>query len=429
MRDISYYEENRIDAEMGEFQRRLLIIMPVYDEFELIVPHLDALEKQNMKIFDVAVVLTPGKKADFNLAEKIAEKKYSFALCLIERANDTGCAGGFFVGEKYALANGYEAAIYADVDASIEERDLIKKLWDAYKAGNGNCIMPAADFYEGEETLDVGTNIHLYGLVSVSLMKRIGLHYAPIDFGDDAEYTKRIVALEKPVLVDARVKHLTHAYTHIAKNFDRMAKVTTNVMLFFAGRSPPVQYLYTFSLQIPIFLIFGEKYIRDNALFIINSMLSHSYGTDLKSFRTNWEDYLSGFKPGDFEVAIGALKNFGAKVAAASYLYYPSPLINGSNHPYLMAKSIMAGFRKKFLLVRVVKLPFFMVLSRECYLYEKDSRALRLSNNSNRFLHLLKLVILLPAIAIFIPLAILLYIISAFRLPRTKGYGTVATYK
>jgi len=181
----------------GQAGSGLLIVIPCYDELELLKKHLIFLSKQSFQAFDALLVLGIGFPDD-ELAKFLKDGKFQFNAFLAKRKEDTGSAGGFFTGQKHAIGKKYPFIILADVDCMPEDARLVESL---YKNRGKLFVSPSVHFIDEhgnrspvpQGDRDARTSTSHYTLLSAGLFEKYGLYFSPLYCGyEDAEYRNRI---------------------------------------------------------------------------------------------------------------------------------------------------------------------------------------------------------------------------------------------
>ncbi|NYZ74267.1 glycosyltransferase, partial [Candidatus Micrarchaeota archaeon] len=112
-----------------------LIIMPFYRAYDYLFKHLELLEAQTFQDFDLLIVLN-SLSDEKKVLDFINQNKFGYGIIVAKRKEDTGSAGGFFTGEKYALENGYKYIIITDDDCLPVNKRHIETLVEEHRKGN-----------------------------------------------------------------------------------------------------------------------------------------------------------------------------------------------------------------------------------------------------------------------------------------------------
>ncbi len=116
---------------------QVLIVMPFYDNYAAIAKHLELLSAQTTSDFDIVIVASVVSD-EKKLREIIDGGNYKFGVALVKRKEDTGSAGGYFTGEKYALENGYRAILIGDDDLPAGGADAHRKEHPGMEGGRAS---------------------------------------------------------------------------------------------------------------------------------------------------------------------------------------------------------------------------------------------------------------------------------------------------
>ncbi len=146
---------------------------------------------------------------------------------LLERKEDTGAAGGFFSGQKWAFDRGYEKIMVTDDDAVPLSKNLIEGLSKAL--GDGALVSHAKHQHYG----DCRANVAMCTMFHRSAFEKIGFSYAPYYmFWEDIELSNRIGAAG-----------INSAYVGVFFDHPR-PKVRPLSALFYLTRNQMFYYLY-----------------------------------------------------------------------------------------------------------------------------------------------------------------------------------------
>jgi len=203
----------------------LCIIMPVYNEYTYLFKHLEVLSQQIFQDFDLIVILSNLDTSA--VVDELKKKELKYGLVVIKRKDDTGSSGGFYAGERYALAKGYKHLIMADVDCFPVDNDVIEKMMAAKEAG---WVAPILLMREGEHTMrdDI---LHCYNLLDINIFRKVGLHYPSIYIGgDDYEMELRIKRHGfRRKLVDVKCEHPLKKYNSFESGTDILYPMNTTL--------------------------------------------------------------------------------------------------------------------------------------------------------------------------------------------------------
>ena len=191
-----------VDDRGGGPRKPIAIIIVTYKSNELVQKSLQQLQRQTaVGKFDLVLV--------YGNEDKKIEGKHGFGIVHIFPSANSGPAGGFFIGERFALDSGYEKIIHLESDVEILTGNLVEEL---DKAANG---MQAATpmLQSGDGSMLAPSYMHLGVCVPCQILKEVGLTYAPFNFGgeDSSLYEKVKWKHKIAVCEKARVSHLTYS--------------------------------------------------------------------------------------------------------------------------------------------------------------------------------------------------------------------------
>jgi len=169
----------------------ILVILPAYGEAEAaIARHLRALSRQTCRDFDVLLVLGPMDKA-------VKKCPAGISLLQLHRKFDYGFAGAVYAGQRFAVENGYEYAVWADIDRLPEGNGYLAAMQKIAKRENADAVL-GRYVVRPEKKSDAlperrAEQTSLYSLVSARVFKKLGYTFLPIFMGaDDVEYMLRL---------------------------------------------------------------------------------------------------------------------------------------------------------------------------------------------------------------------------------------------
>ncbi|MBU0586309.1 glycosyltransferase family 2 protein, partial [Candidatus Micrarchaeota archaeon] len=212
----------------------LVIVVPLYKEYELAKKHIELLEKQTFCNFDLLLVpgpLSPVKE----LLNSISENKKPFGIIVAVRKNDSGSAGGFFSGQVFAVENKYKYIILADADCLPIDPKLVNKL---YASRINDMVAPRVMFIDkngkeskiSESERQARTSTSFYNLFSIKIFEKYGLYYAPLYQGyEDAEFINRIKIPR--TFIEAFCTHPSDPLAYFT-NFGKSLAYMANQILF-----------------------------------------------------------------------------------------------------------------------------------------------------------------------------------------------------
>ena len=253
-----------------------LIIMPMYKEYDYIELQLGVLSKQTVQDFDVIIVLN--EVTDENRVYEIVDKaEGSYGIIVVKRKTDTGAAGAFWIGEKYAIENGYSNVILGESDAIPLQKDLIEILIAESKSAEA--VAPKCQIVYEDKIIFESTGPHFYWLITTEMLKKVGLHYEPLYLGsEDRHLVYRIMEHGKIKHIDARV---SHPYANpIFANFPKSIKYRIGHMIVSAIYIPK-EFFFNILILLPVFFLFGTAVVRKGANYILSSLSKLEYGKEL----------------------------------------------------------------------------------------------------------------------------------------------------
>ncbi len=180
--DIQYYNY--------KLKKDILVIIPVFTEYNVLFEHLKYLCLQSFQEFDVIIVLGYSAKVK-TVLDFLHILKPTFGIVIAQRNTDSGAPGGFFTGQKYALENNYDYIVTAECDCFPEDPYVMEKLY-AHRSyeyvGPHVFIMK-----DGKRFIRVKSTINHYSLIYTGIIKKYGLYFTNIYLGgEDSEYATRI---------------------------------------------------------------------------------------------------------------------------------------------------------------------------------------------------------------------------------------------
>jgi hypothetical protein len=399
-------------SSIKEFNKRgsaTLIIIPIYTEYGHLAEHLDALSRQTFQDFDAILVLNKVSE-ESKVYEAIEKKKPDFGIIVAIRKDDTGSAGGFFTGQRYALENGYRQMIFADIDCMPVSADLVEALVSNRDRG---FVKPTARVMEEGRLIQLipGWVIPWYGLLTTELARRYGLYYLPLYYGaEDSEYGTRIKIT--PHIIASQCQHPWVALLSY-DNLDKSMKYQVNSLAISRKTGAESWFIIwaTLALSLPVHLIFFPPYGRRAVSTMMSCLLSHTYGKAASDrLSSGFRDYIVDKIPENF-----AHVNYSSPLSFdLGYLLMPFGVFRDTFRKNTAIDSSRSG----------IAVAFASVFSKKAYFRTKNGGYLPLADNSNPLIHAIKLLIfaaLLPVFAVFIvaiilPLNMLLH-------PQTERYG------
>jgi hypothetical protein len=156
-------------------------VVPSYHNHRLLEEHLQKLSIQTFRDFDVLVIY--GEDDQFiNTAGPVS-------IVHIRRRWDIGCAGAFYLGESYAISEGYRYIVLADNDCYPESETLLDKIVEGLE--RNDVVYPP--IHVGVKRERIIGPIHQYWGVRREVLERTGLTFLPLYFGgEDFDLMRRI---------------------------------------------------------------------------------------------------------------------------------------------------------------------------------------------------------------------------------------------
>ncbi|MFH1684875.1 MAG: glycosyltransferase [Candidatus Micrarchaeota archaeon] len=169
----------KIDRRKGNHAKTAIVIA-TYQNPEVLKKHLDLLEKQSFKDFDIIIVYGENDNFLDGAPEDILH---------IKEKGRNGCAGAFYIGQKTALDEGYENIISADDDCFPVSETLVEELVRRVQKENTIAI---SKWRRGKEKIQHEYVFH-YSCIPRKILIRAGLPFYPLFFGgEDVEMIGRI---------------------------------------------------------------------------------------------------------------------------------------------------------------------------------------------------------------------------------------------
>lgn len=392
----------------------LLVILPMYTEYDVVFEHLHALAKQNFTKFDLLVVM--GDKTDEKKVCAFLESlKAQFGIIAAKRKENTGPAGGFCTGQKYALENGYGYVLQAESDCVPDDPDTVGKLYEN-RAKRYVAPVVRLPINEKESIFVRPSNTSHYTLIDTGIFRKYGLYFMPAFYGsDDGEFMDRVK--EKREVIDVYVRHPQKNMGDFV--FRNLNRTWFYILQILTMRKPGVAlaHFFYFATLICAWLFFAPKggammFLRMNRL-----LFTYSFGRRA----SEQIDF-------DSQSVIVDAKSVEAEKLAqfsdsdASYIrkgVVPKLL--------LILRSVASNYRKDLLILRTtsyIKSILVAVVARKAYFLLGGERLLVVTDNKNALVHAAKLVlfaIFLPAYCIVAwPVFAIVKIVAK---PKTYKYG------
>jgi GT2 family glycosyltransferase len=167
----------------GKKKNHAAIVIPTLRRDDLIAEHIRRLSLQEHQEFDAIIV--------YGEDDRFVQDTHGVPTVHIRRKTDSGSAGGFYIGEMFALENGYEFLMLADNDCLPESVGLVRDLLSALKAG-ADVAFPKIRNADGKEA-KANELLPQYGCMKADVLRDVGLSYLPLHFGgEDVELFERM---------------------------------------------------------------------------------------------------------------------------------------------------------------------------------------------------------------------------------------------
>jgi len=388
-----------------------LIIMPFYRAYDYLFQHLKLLEAQTYLDFDLLIVLNPVSD-EKKVLDFIEQSKFRYGIVVAKRKEDTGSAGGFFTGEKYALENGYKYIIIADDDCLPVNKRHIETLVEAHRKGNPLVYADPVFLLDDEEAYRRRA-LPYYSLIDIDLVKKAGLHFAPLYMGaEDREFEDRLFLFAKPVMTESRVTH--PGWHSIFVDLERSMRYRINEMLL-GIPAHKAGYLYGFAVMSLCYIIFGTPAVRNGGFHTLNCMITQRYGLD------SIKGFAAVQAPARQEPEFDRIVTPLASLKGAKYFLYRS---SEGPKPAQMLGLAGATARKRVLVMPVNTFGALVpiIVAKETWILTKTGRYL-FAENRNAIAHLLKLLLFGLLFLPFLAIGFMTLLLNWARKPRTVGYG------
>ena len=408
---MRFQELADIALSSAKGKRDLLIIIPYYAEYDILARHLDLLDRQSWKEFD-AIIVAEGDSDAAKVAGLAKSGRFGFGIVVVKRKENSGSAGGYFTGQKYALENGYGCVIMADTDCMPEDPGLVKALYENRDRG---FVSPTVyGNKDGIRTKFEIPSVNHYSLVSRGIMEEYGLYYAPLYYyAEGGEYAERIRQPRATV-----ENYATHPFK-IGEEFVKMDKtwytlLNTIHMMKFETILPYLAFLNAMAMALAFF-VFGSRKAREYAVRSFSLLMSFKYGKEaigairgIGPLETVPKESLpEGVMHADMRSGNYALSSRRGKIAsmAHSALSWAGRDV-AVDETYSFSGIVLRG-----------------IFSRRTFVRNGDAY-IPLFDNSNPIMHAIRLALFAVAFFPFVGLMSLAYIpIKLVRMPKTLGYG------
>jgi GT2 family glycosyltransferase len=152
--------------------RKLALIIPSYNNNEILKKHIDKLSNQTFKDFDIIIV--------YGENDRFIQTPEWASIVHLRKYGRMGCAGAFYIGENYTLAEKYNVIIQADNDCLPESVDLLERLVDEI---NEKKVLLPRTFRSSAKHPEFF--IHCYGGRTREILEKTGLTYLPLYIGGE----------------------------------------------------------------------------------------------------------------------------------------------------------------------------------------------------------------------------------------------------
>ena len=174
-----------------------VIIILTYKSKEQTKEFIYTLTKQNFKDYDIILIYGPG--------DEIIDLPKNLNVVHIFRKEDIGCAGGFYLGEKYAYEAEYEKFIHIESDVRFVNNDTLKKIIET--SNEYDIVMPTVFT---PDLFIKGRGMHQATCFNRKVIEKVGFTLYPLYFGaEDGEYESRIKTVGSAILIKDYVTHPT----------------------------------------------------------------------------------------------------------------------------------------------------------------------------------------------------------------------------
>jgi len=417
MPDEPYYSGRPL--VFGSLAGRHAIIIPCYNELGVLGEHLNALALQDTHDFDAIIVASD--VLDMEGASRAAASR-PFGITIIRRGSDTGSAGGFYAGQRYAMEKGYSCMVFADVDAIPIGKSAVRTLLLEFESGSDLVLSGARLFFEGEPVFESKPAVlPFYGLISARLVEKAGYVFAPAYNGaEDNDYLQRLSRLCRPSASANWVRHPVIT-PFFSKSFDRDGRYIVNQLVLLPGGRLLGYHFFTTALLAPAFIFFGKPYARELAAFVLWNALLGRYGKVLSGFQTSQRLDVRKIDCREFDLIITVLKGWRGRERTLFIDAPPGPLEKAISP----ARVAFRAFRKKTLLriTNQLSIPAVMAFGREAWIFSRDDTAYQISDNRGRMIHLLRLLAFFASLPIFLAFSLFLLALRLIGKPDTRGFG------
>ncbi len=439
-----YAERVRLIDKIGDKnaeKKNLLLIIPFFNEVDLVFKNLDYLKMQTFKEFDVALCYSIEGEKFFNpeeLKKELQKRKYPFTIYLIKTEFDNGIPTGFFAGEVFAIKHNYEAVMYVDVDAFAVNKDLVKIVWNEYKKENVAIVPYFVRFLKDSKEIKVIQkklyNTHNFTLVPISILKEVGLHYVVIPAADDLNFMKRLIKTNKIKYLDNHNLLSIHPFK-IENEFVVFSPLTSMLDGFLwidhSFFEMLIKALFV-SFLCSVWLLFTNNSMTPSAfLYDLKKLIKRISSNEIINVQKERKEVIQYFRnykttdgSGVKEIEIySSIKTKNWSLESKKWIrFHLFSFIEKLKYFKFFRKIIVQEWldtKSEFLL--------FHMFSKQYWIKDGD-RYILLADNSNPFIHALKLMLLPLIYPFFLALFALVTIIGLIKHVNTTGYGTDIDY-
>jgi len=202
------------------------IVLPVHDNLQLLNRHLGLLRAQTTHDFDVIIPHSP------ELDASGIDTSGKFGVVFI-RLKESSAAIGYYAGEKYAVGNGYDSVILADIDCVPLQPHLVEQLYSRAITGRHTVFLPTVPSLKNRSRKSWA--MHWYGAMHRSVLEKAGFTYVPFYFGnEDLELELRIKreGISLQYVGDLLVEHPLSKNTSADMAVQRILYELRNISLF-----------------------------------------------------------------------------------------------------------------------------------------------------------------------------------------------------
>ncbi|MCX6774160.1 MAG: hypothetical protein NTY68_04165 [Candidatus Micrarchaeota archaeon] len=411
---MKYPELISYENKYGECNNDLLVIIPCFINYDLLVKHLGCLSRQTFHNFDVILILGP----DFNdskLFDFLKSNKFGFGIIVVKN-KIIGTTCGFFIGQKYGYDKGYGYMIMADDDCMPVDPGVVGALYSKREIG---CVCPTQRlvFEERHVGFENGCT-NRYALFSRSIFKKYGFYYLPIYHGsEDSEFKER-VSKEKSCTVPNFVEHpYSYSGSPLLKNPTKLWTYMLSSLLVLKSRISDLFWMMHPCILLSISLFFMPMYGISLFLTMTSLLLSFRFGKEACNEIEN-----SVKKP--VFLAKKDLPGTMEIIEDKDTGYFK----NGWGHNLLdIMRESIRYFRKDALITNcfsTLKIFMLCALCRTVYLRIDDDRHIMMASNRNSLLHILKIILFPVFFITYCLIFMLLFVpLKILKQPKTMGYG------